>query len=193
MADTHRQAPIDRARSRRSWGPGAIRRSRRQTRGRGAKSIMSGPLRAFQPVAVRRRLAGARRPAAAQDRGVRGNAARRSSPATTRPTFPSTARSIPIAAASMAAPIATRGPPTPIWACRRDSISKRKLFAKTNAAELLRARTSAPGYQRRAPSRSAPTPIPTSRSSAATASRGRSWRCWPSSAIRSASSPSRRW
>ena len=47
----------------------------------------------------------------------------RSSPATTRPTSASTVRSIPIAAASMAASIASRGRPTPISACRPGSIS----------------------------------------------------------------------
>ena len=43
---------------------------------------------------------------------------------TTRPTFPSTSRSIPIAAVSMAASIVSRGPPTLIWACRRERISE---------------------------------------------------------------------
>ena len=42
-------------------------------------------------------------------------------------------------------------------------------------------------------SRSAPSPTPTSRSSASTGSRGRCWRCWSGRATRSASSPSRRW
>ena len=52
-----------------------------------------------------------------------------------------------------------------------------KLFAKTNAAELLRARTVGPRLCAARPSRSAPTPIPISRSSATTASRGRCWKC----------------
>ena len=46
---------------------------------------------------------------------------------------------------------------------------------------------------RRAPSRSAPTPIRTSRSRSSTRSCGASWKCSSASAIRSASSPSRRW
>ena len=49
----------------------------------------------------------------------------KSSPATTRRTSASTVRSIPIAAASMAASTASRGRPTPISACRRGSISNR--------------------------------------------------------------------
>ena len=48
----------------------------------------------------------------------------RSSPATIRPTSPSTARSIRIAAASMAASIASRGRPMPISGCRPGSISR---------------------------------------------------------------------
>ena len=87
-----------------------------------------------------------------------------------RPTFPSTARSIPIAAASTAASIASRGRPTPISACRRASISRSKLFAKPDAPKLLERELSAAELRRRAPSPSAPTPIPTSRSSASTRS-----------------------
>ena len=63
--------------------------------------------------------------------------AKTSSRATIRPTSPSTARSIPIGAASMAASTASRGRRTPIWACRPGSISRRKLFVKDGAAELL--------------------------------------------------------
>ncbi len=53
-----------------------------------------------------------------------GKSPRRSSPATSRPTLASTGRSIPIAAASMAAFIAMRGRPTPIWGFPPGSISK---------------------------------------------------------------------
>ena len=89
----------------------------------------------------------------------------RSSPATTRRTSRSTARSIPIAAASTAASTASRGRPTPIWACRRGSISNRSCSSSPtrrscSSASCRRRAT------RRARSRSAPTPIRTSRSSA---------------------------
>ena len=49
---------------------------------------------------------------------------RPSSRATSRRIFPLTARSTPTGAASMAASIAMRGPPTPIWGFRRGSISR---------------------------------------------------------------------
>ncbi len=55
----------------------------------------------------------------------RSSGRERSSRATSRPTFLSTARSIPIAAASMAASTASRGRPTPISGCRPGSISNR--------------------------------------------------------------------
>ena len=68
-----------------------------------------------------------------------------------------------------------------------------KLFVKPNAPELLERELSAPRLRAEAPSPSAPTPIRTSRSSAATRSCAASSRCWSAPAIRSASSPSRRW
>ncbi len=46
----------------------------------------------------------------------------------------------------MAASIALRVPPTPIWASRRGPILNPELFAKPNAAELLAIELSAPGY-----------------------------------------------
>ena len=46
----------------------------------------------------------------------------------------------------MAASIALRGRPTPIWASRRDSISRREIFVKEGAAQLLERELSAPGY-----------------------------------------------
>ena len=61
-----------------------------------------------------------------------------------------------------------------------------KLFAKPNAAALLRAELAKPGYAA-SRSRSAPTPIRTSRSSASGRSRARSSRCSPSTSIRSRS------
>ena len=90
---------------------------------------------------------------------------RPSSRATIRPTSPSTARSIPIAAASMAASTASRGRRMPIWACRRGSTSKASFSSSPNAAELLERNCRNPSISR-APSRWAPTPIPISRSSA---------------------------
>ena len=61
----------------------------------------------------------------------------------------STARSIPIAAASTAASIVSRGRPTPISASRRASISRSKLFMKPDAPALLESELSAPGYEPR--------------------------------------------
>ena len=58
-----------------------------------------------------------------------------------------------------------------------------KLFAKPDAAELLRETLARPGYKPRR-SRWAPTPIPTSRSRGATASPGRCSRCASRRAIR---------
>ena len=73
----------------------------------------------------------------------------RSSPATNRPTFPSTARSIPIAAASMAASTASRGRRTPIWACRRGSISSRSCSPSRMRRRLLERELAKPGYEPR--------------------------------------------
>ena len=73
--------------------------------------------------------------------------ARRSSPATARPTSASTARSIPIAGASMAASIASRGRPTPITTCRPGSISKAGCSSSPTRRKLLHAALSRPGYE----------------------------------------------
>ena len=89
----------------------------------------------------------------------------RSSPATIRRTSRSTARSIRIAAASTAASIASRGRRTPISACRPGSISN----PSCSRSRTRRSCWSGSCRRRaisRAPSPSAPTPIPTSRSSA---------------------------
>ncbi len=72
-----------------------------------------------------------------------------SSPATIPPICPSTVRSIPIAAASMAASIASPGPPMPMSGCRRGWISRPRLFAKPDAARLLERELSRPGYKPR--------------------------------------------
>ena len=63
----------------------------------------------------------------------------RSSPATTRPTSASTARSIPIAAASTAASIALRARPTPISACRPGSISNPSCWSSRKPPSCLNA------------------------------------------------------
>ena len=47
----------------------------------------------------------------------------------------------------MAASIASRGRPTPITTCRRAWISNRRLFVKPDAAQLLHAALSRPGYE----------------------------------------------
>ena len=112
--------------------------------------------------------------------------------ATSRPTFPSTARSIRIAAASTAASIASRGRRTPIWACRRGWISNRSCSPSRTPPSCWR-RSWPRTATSRARSPSAPTPIPTSRSRSSTASCARSSKCWKPAAIRSASSPNRRW
>ena len=59
-----------------------------------------------------------------------------------------------------------------------------KLFAKANAAQLLRAELSRPGISLRRHFASAPTPIRTSRSSANTGLRAASWKCWLSAITR---------
>ena len=55
-------------------------------------------------------------------------------------------RSIPTRAASTAASTATHGRRTPISTCRRVSTSRRELFAKPDAAKLLRSELAKPGY-----------------------------------------------
>jgi len=59
--------------------------------------------------------------------------------ATPRPTSASTARSIPIVAASMAASTASPGRPTPISACRPGLDFETKILFKPDAAKLLTA------------------------------------------------------
>ena len=70
----------------------------------------------------------------------------RSSPATTRPISASTARSIPIAAASMAASIASRGRATPISACRPASISRAASSTSRRRRRCSRAELRKKGY-----------------------------------------------
>ena len=96
----------------------------------------------------------------------------RSSPATTRRISVSTARSTPIAAASTAASIASRGRATPISACRPASISR-----AASSTSRRRRRCSPPSCARRGTtagrSRSAATPTPISRPSASSGSPAR--------------------
>ena len=102
-----------------------------------------------------------------------------SSPATIRPTSRSTSRSIPIAAASTAASIATPGPSHAYLGLSAGLDFETKIFAKHDAAPLLRqrageARLSLPADRARHQHRS-----PTSRWSGGCGSRARSSRCWP--------------
>ena len=105
-----------------------------RTRGRDRARAAARPRRAIQrqrPLRgggagrLRRRLAEHRGPAAVQDHGRRSTPRARSSPATTRPTSASTARSTRTAAASTAASTVSPGRRTPISACRRASTSNR--------------------------------------------------------------------
>ena len=73
----------------------------------------------------------------------------RSSPATTRPISASTARSIPIAAASMAASTASRGRPMPFSACRPGSISNPNCSPSPTRRQLLEKELAAPDYEPR--------------------------------------------
>ena len=114
---------------------------------RGHQSVR--PLRAGQPPCLRRRLELARGTAAVQDRGAGREAAHHHHPQRIRPTSPSTARSIPIAAASMAASTASRGRRTPIWACRPGSISNRSCSPSRMRRELLEKELSKAGYEPR--------------------------------------------
>ena len=83
----------------------------------------------------------------------------------TSPDVPSTARSIPIAAASTAASTASRGRPTPISASRPASISRPRSCSSPTPPSCSRPSSPRPST---GPTWSpwAPTPIPTSRSSA---------------------------
>ena len=101
-----------------------------------------------------------------------------SSRATTAPTSPSTSRSIPIAAASTAASIATRARSHCYLGHSAGLDFETKLYAKTERRAACWSASSPTRATSRRRSRSAPTPTPTSRSSASTASRARSSRCW---------------
>ena len=116
-------------------------------RGRGAQSNASGRYEPTARVAFDDGWRVARRPAAVQDHGARSTPRARSSPATNRPTSASTARSIPIAAASMAASTASRGRRMPISACRPDSISNPSCSSSRKRPSCSKRELSAPGYQ----------------------------------------------
>ena len=146
------------------------------------------PVRAAASRGARRRLGGRRRRAAA-DGDHRSSGRARSSPATNRPTSRSTARSTPIAAASTAAPIATRARPTPISASRPGSTSSPSCSSRRTRRRCWRRSWRRRNTVRRR-SRWAPTPTPTSRSSGNTASPARCWRFWRAAITPSASSPS---
>ena len=151
------------------------------------------PLRAGQP-RMSSTMAGTRSRNCRRSRPrCRSRSRARSSPATNRPTFPSTARSIPIAAASMAASTASRGRRTAYMGLSPGLDFESKLFAKPDAAQAARAGNCRRTATSRARSPSAPTPIPTSRSRSSGGSCARSSKCWKRAIIRSASSPSRRW
>jgi DNA repair photolyase len=97
---------------------------------------------------MRGACAGAAPPRTAAD----GSSARRgcagaSSPATTAPTSASTARSTPIAAASTAASIASRGPTHAYLGLSPGLDFETKLFAKPDAARLLEPSLSRPAYR----------------------------------------------
>ncbi len=73
----------------------------------------------------------------------------RPSPATNRPTFPSTARSILIAAASMAASTASRGRRMPIWAFPPGWTSRPSCLPSRTQPKLLERELAKPGYKPR--------------------------------------------
>ena len=104
------------------------------------------PFRERDPRGDRRRLGIAGERSKRSRRMSTSRSRARSSPRTTRPTFPSTARSTPIAAASMAASIVSRGRPTPIWASRRGSISRRRFSSRRAPRSFWSANLSAPNY-----------------------------------------------
>ena len=107
------------------------------------------PFRAGDAPCLRRRLGLARGTAAVQDRSAGREAAHHHHAQRIRPTFPSTARSIPIAAASMAASTALRGRRTAIWACRRGSISNRSCSPSRMRRGCSTRSLSKEGYQPR--------------------------------------------
>ena len=146
-------------------------------RGRGAGVNPSGRFEPTSPPRLRRRLGTRSRNCRRSRPRCRSRSRAPSSPATSRPTFPSTARSTPIAAASMAASTASRGRPTPIWACRRGSTSNRSC-SPSRMPRACSKRNSPRKATSRARSPSAPTPIPTSRSRSSTGSCARCWKCW---------------
>ncbi len=107
----------------------------------------------------------------------------------TRPISASTARSIPIGAASMAASTASRAPPTLFSGSRRGSTSRPGCSPRPMPARRSSASLPIPPIASR-PSPSAPIPTPISRSSGATASCAASWKSSAQQTTRSASSPS---
>ena len=128
-------------------------------RGRGAVRESLRPLRAGAARGLRRRLGDRGGTAVPADRGDRREAAHdhRQERFARHPA--STSRSIPIAAASTAAPIASRGRPMPSRACPRASISRPRSLPSPMRRSFWR-RSCAPRATSRPPSRSARTPIP---------------------------------
>ena len=122
----------------------AVDRERR--RGRGAQSNASGRYEPLARVAFDDGWQGLDESAAVQDQRDGRRDAQDHHPQQFARTFPSTARSIRIAAASTAASIVSRGRPTPISGCRPGLDFESKLFMKPNAPELLERELSAPGY-----------------------------------------------
>ena len=120
-----------------------------RNRGRSAGINPSGRFEPVSAPCLRRRLELARGTAAVQDRSAGREAAHDHHPQRIRPTSPSTARSIPIAAASMAASTASRGRRTPIMGLSPGLDFESKLFAKPDAAKLLDKELSKDGYQPR--------------------------------------------
>ena len=112
-----------------AFGDGLVAPERR--RGRGAASNETGR---FEPIKREEFDDGWERGRKARSRSRPKsftNARAPSSRAMNRPIFPSTVRSIPIAAASTAASIVSRGRPTPMSACRRGSISRASCSSRT--------------------------------------------------------------
>ena len=124
---------------------------------------------ALQPEGAhrRRRLAGRgrkpRRDRTPADHGYGRTAEEASSPETARRTSASTGRSTPIAGASMAASIASPGRPMPSTTCRPASISKAGCSPSRTLPSCFMPLCRSPAI-RSLRSRSAPTPILTSRS-----------------------------
>ena len=141
------------------------------------KPIASGR---FEPLARglrRRRLGIARRTAAAQDRGAGGAAAQRSSPATIRPDI-SFDRSInPYRGCEHGCAYCFARPTPRLYGAFAGARFRNQAVRQAERGARCSRRSWPSPATKSAPSRSAPTPIPTSRSSGATASCARSWRC----------------